>query len=302
MIESRESLDDLHPETLRAGEVVDCHWSTHDGRGVLTNQRLMLMGHPAPIHRHLTWGVELDGIDSLSVGEIEGPPGVFVAARSGYGAFWLNSGRIDATYRVLVNGTTVYVGNPEPCAHLQRRIDDARTARCVAVHGRLLAYLTSPAGREGSYARSEASRQRPTPQVATAGEPHSSFVLFLAGEPYRNAVEARQPNTVLLSFTRGAMLAQPIGGHQDADLRPGQVYGPGALVGRLVLHIASTIGASVRVVNVDDAGPDAELVRTMVSPQDELPILARADGARLMGEEAFVAADVLRFLRGGKAG
>lgn len=62
-----ESVLGLDRDTLRPGEQVTLHWSAPEGRGLLTNLRCLLLGHPHPIRRPLRWSVDLEQINALSV-------------------------------------------------------------------------------------------------------------------------------------------------------------------------------------------------------------------------------------------
>ena len=108
--------------------------------GAFTNVRCLLLTHLHPIHRALEWNQNLEEVRSLSVTPVRGPDVGGITARGLYGAASIGDVRIDPTYRVLVDHMTVYVGTPDACADLQRRIDDARTARRMAAFGRVIPF------------------------------------------------------------------------------------------------------------------------------------------------------------------
>jgi hypothetical protein len=293
-----EAPPEVGPGILLSGEVVAHHWSAPQGRGLLTNLRCLLLGHPHPLHRSLRWSVDLERVNSLSVEPIRGLGGTHVAFRGFYGGT-LTTGSIDPTFGVLVNDVAVYIGDAAACGDLQRWLDDARTSRCLALFGRLLPY--------GSAASAKVADAPMTPvgeaaDLAPAAPPDglgAPFVLFLAGEPFKDAVPgARSPALLGYFLPGGTGIWDTIGGHEPADNRPGQIYGAQAEMGRMVLDLASGYGVSVKVVDVNRSGQDAALVQRYVLPDDELPVLIRTDGARLAGSDSFVPDRVKEFLLG----
>ncbi len=76
----------------------------------------------------------------LTVEDVKGPGDLSFPAHESFRDGAELTGPIDLTLGVWVNETTVYIGKPEACQDLQQRIDDARTARCMALYGRLLPY------------------------------------------------------------------------------------------------------------------------------------------------------------------
>jgi hypothetical protein len=284
--------------SLRPGESIVLRWSAPGGKGILTDQRCLLLGRPRPFRRELRWSAELQELRSLIVQQVRGIPGAGPRMRGSAGAF-LVTGRPDPTYNVLVDGQPIFIGEPNACARIQEHVDRARTARCVAVFGHLAPYAAAigptPTGGPtiaGSLAAAEVLPDAPT----VLGAP---FVLFLSGESFRDAVPgARRPYSVSLLRGGTPMAGYAVGGHVPADADPGQLYGPEAAMGRRVLDLAATCGTRVRVVDVEHPGTDAELVRQYASPERVLPILVRADGARLDGADAMVPARLAPFLHG----
>lgn len=138
--------------------------------------------------------------------------------------------------------------------------------------------------------------QGPTP-TEPSGFGGASFVLFVAGVPREYA----DPSSGYVMFSTHSMGGAPlgavtIGGPEAADLAPGQIYGEGGRVGRMVVDLARRHRIAVKVVDVDAPGVDQRLLERYVGEDPDLPILLRADGARIEGDEAFVPEVVERFL------
>lgn len=287
----------LLPGTLRPSEVITHCWAAPGGRGLLTNLRCVLLGHPLPIRRSVRWSVNLEAVNQLLVDRVRGVPSAAFLLRGAFGGGRVSVGGADQTLCVMVNKTIVYVGDPDPCADLQRRIDDARTARCLALYGRLVPFEPGPPIHEDFTAAQQEDELPPTPAAVTSAVAGSPFLLFIAGEPFQDAVpNARNPR----AFAAGAGrvgVSDSLGGHEPADALPGQIYGAQAALARMVLEIARKCGVSVHVINVDHSGADLRLVEKMVSPNDDLPLLVRYDGARLAGFEAMVPVKVVEFLQ-----
>ena len=131
----------LPPNTIRPGESVLHHWSAPQGRLLLTNLRCLLLSHPHPLHREVEWETDLERIRSLEVTEVDagGMPDS-IARQTLTGVNRGGGGPLDAQLRVEVNGLPVYAGNASSCGEVQTRIDDARTARCMALYGRIVPY------------------------------------------------------------------------------------------------------------------------------------------------------------------
>jgi hypothetical protein len=283
---------------LRPGEVVSHRWSAPGGLGLLTDRRCLLLSHPHPVHRSVRWAVDLERVNGLAVEPVRGPTGSRVSVRGSVGGGFVTSGAVDPTFCVLVNRTIVFVGNPDPCADLQRRIDDARTSRCMARYGRLLPYRPGPpTGEDQEPQEIGAAADEPSAAATQAGA-GTSFLLFVAGVPFGD-VPGAETSLSFGVFWGGLPLGTDrYGGHEPADRLPGQMYGDQAEIGRMVLDLARKCGVSVKVIDVDRSGADLGLVQKWVSPNDELPVLVRPDGARLAGSEAMVPATVAEFLQG----
>ena len=133
-------------EELRTDEQVLHHWGTHAGRGVLTNQRLFLLGHPAPLHRAILWTVELERLTDLVVVEPQFPQAYRVQTQVIGGSYGVVAAKgnaepveYDALFLVRVNEATIFTGGPDKAAQVQRWIDEARVARMIAVLGHIAA-------------------------------------------------------------------------------------------------------------------------------------------------------------------
>lgn len=126
-------------------ETVLYRWPAPHGRGLLTSQRCLLLGHPHPLRRDAEWEQELEKIRQLIARELRDARshdrhlcdtiGGVPSAAGGSGA-----DSVDVQYEVVVDYVTVFVGTPWNCEELQRRIDAARAERCLAVYGRVLPY------------------------------------------------------------------------------------------------------------------------------------------------------------------
>ncbi len=281
--------DVLRPEALRPDETVTYRWPAPGGRGLLTSCRLLLVTHPRPVHRMIRWSLELQEVTKLDVEVVNGPE----SGRT-FGGPEV-PGRFGADHAVLVNDRPVLIGDPRPCADLQARIDDARTARCVAVLGHLIPYsgaYTVEARTAPSAALGSPPTLSPGPADPTATVP--DFLLFVAGVPYYDVGRLRRPAVV----SRGGPIEPSPSPLPPADAPPGQAYGSQAEIGRLVLAIAAQARRTVKVIDVDRSGPDLALVQKYVGPTDDLPLLipSLSQGQRLMGDEAFSPQNIERFL------
>jgi hypothetical protein len=292
--------DHLGPWLLSSGEEELHHWRAPGGRGVLTNLRCVILSHPHPVQRSMRWSVDLEQVTALSVDRIRGLPGTRILMRGSYaGGGVISTGAIDPTYGVLVNETIVMVGEPDACADLQRRIDETRTARCLARYGRLLPYGTGTSGNTEQPSDVVAPASADRDGAAAPIKVDSLFFLFIAGEPFKDAVPGGGYSMISSAVVRGGPGGVAgFGGHERADLRPGQVYGPQAEMARMVLDIAKACGVAVTVVDVDRPGEYAALVGQYVSPDADLPILIRPDGGSLAGSEWMVPHRVTAFLQG----
>lgn len=139
----------LQPQDLQPNEVVLHHWSSRDGRLLLTNQRLLLLGHPAPVHRKVLSSQALEDVKSLEV--VDAAPQYVDQFRMdnryvGKGGTWSPLGGIVYQKRlapdcyVKVNGAIVYKGFPITCEDIQKRVDAAREKRMMATLGRSVPY------------------------------------------------------------------------------------------------------------------------------------------------------------------
>jgi hypothetical protein len=289
--------EDLGPEVLRANEVILRKWFAPGGRGILTNLRCILLGHPHPVHRRMHWSVDLENVKSLRVEEVTGRRGeVTVIVPEGGGS--LDDDEVDPIFGVVVNELAVYVGEPDPCSSLQTRIDDARTQRCISVYGQLVPFQPGPPKHPGNAPDAEPFPVAPPPRAAASADLGAPFVLFVAGEPYRDAVAEQPQQVVLRALPFGSTMPIELGGvHEPGDLRPGQLYGAQASDARYVLSIAKRCGAFVKLVDVDNPGDDAALVQRTITNDDALPCLVRADGEHLSGEDCLTPRRLEAFLR-----
>jgi len=130
----------LPPAALGPQESVLRHWTAPEGRALLTNHRLVMLSRPRPLRRRVEWTLDLEGVRSLGVAKVRGLVRTRVSMRGGIGGGVIGPGRIDPTYSVVVNGTDVFIGDPQACQEVQAWIDDARTARCVARFGRMIPF------------------------------------------------------------------------------------------------------------------------------------------------------------------
>lgn len=140
---STRSTHGLAFSELRSGETVLFRWRAPEGRGLLTTQRCLLMGHPRPFRRPVLWQVDLERVRSLNVVRLRSHPGAWLGARGGFGGAAISTGTLPPLFCVNVNSVTVYAGYPNRAEDLQRRVDLARTDRMTAVLGRLLPYEAS---------------------------------------------------------------------------------------------------------------------------------------------------------------
>ncbi len=294
---------DLEDGPLAPGEGVAYRFHSPHGLGLLTDRRLRLFGHPHPVRRALLWSVDLENIYELSVEELGKPgevTGSSFAAWTRFGTVFGTQVTLDPVYAVLVNNERVFVGYPQPAADLQQRIDDRRSKRCLALYGQVRPFTPGPptwAGEEVAGGPTEPASSAGTGQPPTPAA--SAFVLFLAGEPFRDAVPGgARPFAAANMSGVASGLVTSVGGHVPADFEPGQLYGSQAEAARLVLDIAQKCQVAVRVVDVEHAGADQPLVDRWVTSDRTLPLLLRYDGAALAGEESLVPGAVARFLQG----
>ncbi len=143
--ETSSALHGLPKTSVRPGEVVRQHWSSPGGRGLVTNQRCILLSHPSPIHREMVWERNLEKIEHLEVVSlVDDPEVVAFVERSlaGCSKFGHDSGMgvVKCGFKVTVDDVSVYGGEADTCANVQRWIDDARTQRSIELFGRLIPY------------------------------------------------------------------------------------------------------------------------------------------------------------------
>ena len=241
----------------------------------------------------MRWAVGLEEIHRLEVERVRGRRGFSVTGRGGT----ISTGSVDLTLCVIVDSTIVYVGDPRPCGILQQAIDDARTSRCLELYGRLIPFRPGSPIR-GSLLTPGATGEDGLPSAPSPpATPNQTFdvLLFIAGEPFEDAVPMAQTPTVSARGSRLGVVSA--GGHEPADELPGQVYGAQAEMARMVLDIALKCQVSVKVVDVDNSGADLALVQKWVSPVEDLPILLKLDGSRIQGSESMVPVKVAEFLR-----
>ncbi len=136
---SRTDRQGLAASELLPGELVLRRWTAPGGRGLLTNQRCLLLGRPFP-RRRLLWSQELELVGSLVVEKVRGLRVARVSVRGALGGGVIGPGRIDPTYCVEVDGVRVFLGYPNDCERIQGWIDDARAARCVELYGRVIPF------------------------------------------------------------------------------------------------------------------------------------------------------------------
>ncbi len=97
-------------------------WSAPGGVGVLTDLRVLLLGHPKPRRRKLRWTADLRRIRTIEV-EGQGGPSTRVEEGGRRGSSRLNLD--DQSYAVLVDNMVVYRGPPSECQKVQAWISGA---------------------------------------------------------------------------------------------------------------------------------------------------------------------------------
>lgn len=136
------------------------------------------------------------------------------------------------------------------------------------------------------------------------------LLLFVAGMP--GEAESQQTHSTLLQWFLGANAESRISGGgpgrdraspQDTRVGPEGGEGPPWHLPRemmmaiqLVCEAASRVGRHVRLVDVNRAGPDEELVQRWVGAGDIFPLLIRPGGGRMEGTENFTRRAVRRFV------
>ncbi|HEV2520019.1 MAG TPA: hypothetical protein VGX00_05290 [Thermoplasmata archaeon] len=122
----------LKESSLLPGESVLRHWNSPHGIGVLTESRLLLLGHRGPIHREVEWVVDLRRIDSIEVVQLEevrqygyGSHATYLGGGKDGGMYYL--GALPGSFDVRVDGVTVFRGTPAASEEIQLWIDGAKT-------------------------------------------------------------------------------------------------------------------------------------------------------------------------------
>ena len=110
--------------SLLPGERVLAHWAAPAGQGVVTTLRVMLFGHPKPIHRELEWAEPLDQIQTVEVERED----VSSLRPDDWGSSGWHAAAGPAL-RVMVDNVSVFLGYPKPAAEVQGWIEEARAAR-----------------------------------------------------------------------------------------------------------------------------------------------------------------------------
>ncbi len=128
-----------------------------------------------------------------------------------------------------------------------------------------------------------------------------SAVLFLAGDPALAAQRAATPESMAAI---GRLFPIPPSfaierRKRRATSDPIDTHGIPAeqvVCAQRTLDAATKLGRKLKIVDVNHPDDDADLVKSFVGPDDILPILVRADGGRLAGEEAFTPGNLREFL------
>lgn len=140
-----------HGEGIEAGEKLVAHWHVHHGQLVLTDRRLLLLSHPhvTTLKREVAWTTPLEEIHDLEVRQASSidsarhtasiSTGSMPEGRAGgssAGAIGVQEATLAGSFEVDVDSMIVFKGNPRPAEEIRDRIDEARTARLLAL-GRL---------------------------------------------------------------------------------------------------------------------------------------------------------------------
>jgi hypothetical protein len=145
-----------------------------------------------------------------------------------------------------------------------------------------------------------------------AGTRGNALILFVAGEPDTGLNPLKDVQSPYIRLFMGAGLpnwkkkreqsaeADSLVGLEPAEGGQPELRIPADQVGciRDVARIARAEGTTVRIVDVNRAELNQALVDRWVGPNDVLPVLVRADGAKLVGAEQFVPRKIQRFIRG----
>lgn len=130
----------LSSRDLETGEGVLHHWSAPRGLGVVTNRRVLLLGHPAPLHRHVEWCQDLESVKVIEVERMQDtvlledpkwstPQAAPVGGPSYAEGIGLSKVSVPSNFHVVVDGTSVFHGYPMHCERVQGWIEEARWAR-----------------------------------------------------------------------------------------------------------------------------------------------------------------------------
>jgi hypothetical protein len=145
---------------LELNERVLAHWAANHGHLVLTDRRLLLLGHPhiLTFHREVSWTSPLEMVQNLEV--IQAPSihsamhdaaastgsiGPSRAGGSSPGAIGVQNPMLEGSFQVVADGMVLFKGHPQRADEIRERIDHAMVERLEAVR-RL---PTGPADRPG---------------------------------------------------------------------------------------------------------------------------------------------------------
>ncbi|HTT16426.1 MAG TPA: hypothetical protein VMH49_03600 [Thermoplasmata archaeon] len=116
-------------------------------------------------------------------------------------------------------------------------------------------------------------------------------VLFVASDPVLAEQRRNAPESMSAA---GRLFLPPLVAIHRIRRRPGTDPTDGLgipaaqlLCAQRAIDTAAKLHRQLRIVDVNDPGDDADLAGRFVTAEDVLPVLARADGQRLVGEEAF---------------
>jgi hypothetical protein len=127
--------------------------------------------------------------------------------------------------------------------------------------------------------------------------------MFLSGDPElaerRAASGTRIGMAARIFLPANLWLGQPPEAREAGISGSDPMYSSAQLVcAQLVLDAIHGTARQLRFVDVNRAGTAQPLVDRFVTNNDVFPILVRADGARLVGDEAFTKARVRSFVAG----
>ena len=126
----------LDPQELAEGERVLRHWRAPGGRGILTDRRCLLLGHPMPLHRPIRWTVPLEEVRYVEVAQTENTtvPGWLASsptetkgAEVGGWSGTMVMASLPGNFVVVVDGTPVFRGYPRQAAQVHGWIEEARS-------------------------------------------------------------------------------------------------------------------------------------------------------------------------------